>query len=310
MGRWIQGAESRGDEAQASRIRARLERARQEHDKLFNELRGADEATIEAMLEDNPDSQQLLLALATKHVETGRPEAAVGLLERTPVAKMTGEMRFLLAQCCYLIQFGERGDRILYDLLEARYAPLHRKARRVSVDLRKAKTQIRSKIAHDGQPAELEAHLASLPEPQRPGYLERWLQHAAMAADPALRRSSEEILSDRLVFDATLTLTRAKIRRAERKQGEERTAQYQEAQRIIAMIRSLAEWNERYHLYSGMIEHRLGHAGRGDAHFEKVLALPDLAAHWEVAHLLEVLGHQDRALALRKRLESSTPTDS
>lgn len=134
--------------------------------------------------------------------------------------------------------------------------------------------------AENGADSALNARLRGLHD--EAAMLQAFQEYARehLANNPRLTAMRDQLEQFSDVVPASLALGTLQLQRAEARDGEERAALLQEAERVFLAIRQEAEGAPEFHVGLGQVYHRLGRRAEGDAELEAVAAeSPALRLH-------------------------------
>lgn len=293
--RWSRHAHGIDDSA-AGEALAKLSGARTRHQEISALLAAGEGKAIEKAAAEQPENQELAVAVAARKRAGGDVKGALALLSGLgPPGRLTAATQEALADAHSDASDLARADEILTALLDERLPAFQETQRVYFAAVDAAQQRISADLQRGNVPPDLENRVAAaVDDARKREELQAWVS-SRIEKDPALIGVRAEYLRRGAVVSTALSLGLVKLRRAAEVRGAEREGLLSQAESAFLAIRNEASGDPSFHLALAQVYFRLGKSEEGEKEIQSVLDRGEPPLSLAVARIYRELGMYSRA---------------
>jgi hypothetical protein len=258
-------------------------------------LQSGDETKLRAALEQDPQDQVVVVALAVILRGRGLLDDAIGLLDGLgPVGLMTHDAQYLYASLAFEQGKLDQAAALLEPMLGNRLPAFEDARRAYDAELVKLQDRLIAKAERGEIPKQHEAALTGQDEAAARQAFQSWMDEEIQRSTmlPGLQ---EEYMRQADIVPVAVLLGTVQLQRARAAADDERQRLLDSAEATFLAIRGEAGGMPDYHMSLAQVYHRLGKSAEGDAEFQILIDDPDANVRLLAAAGYRELGHQQRA---------------
>ncbi len=300
---WLTSAQGQHSELEA-RVSKTINNARSyvEDPTRAAMLRDREPTALATALASEPGDHEIAVAVADLKAAAGDMEGAVQTLTSLGKPGLLSSEALVALAGIYANGSREQDAITLLDTMLSSRLPTFEIARREYVSrLRAFEDEMIAKAQSGRLPADVERKLDGAPSSKQQEIFGQWLSEQ-IALNPALARMEERYTALAGIVPIAIQLGTVRLRLAQSKEGAERQALLDGAERAFLAIATEGEGLASYHQGLGQVYYRLGKVAEAEHEFETLLMNADGASKLMVSQTYRDLGMTDEARALAQEV--------